>query len=253
MAQTDIDLGPGWERQQITFWISPQRRQDLMAIALGLPKHATPSDALAAAIDLARAHQATGQADPAELMDTIDAAVAGGFNDASQAIGAQAQAIERMDQRLRSIHQFIATLAAEAGAQGLEEPAEEIERLPASAALRFRAWLDRSIAKAGCKPQRSAVVRAQWHAVSRISERFMAVDFKASLAAIDGKAPSAAIAAESSTVRFDLLEAAHPFANADWSALLYLVCQPTGNGWIVHAHRMGPDGTVGEAVGQAKV
>ncbi|MGC4077718.1 MAG: hypothetical protein QM702_11955 [Rubrivivax sp.] len=54
-------------------------------------------------------------------------------------------------------------------------------------------------------------------------------------------------------MRFDLLEAAHPFANAEWSALLYLVCQPVGNGWVVHAHRMGPDGTVGEAIGQAKV
>ena len=55
MAQTDIDFGPGWERKQITFWMSQQRRQDLMTIARGLPKPATPSDALASAIDLARA------------------------------------------------------------------------------------------------------------------------------------------------------------------------------------------------------
>jgi hypothetical protein len=253
MAQPDIDYGPGWERKQITFWISRQRRQDLMAIALGLPKPATPSDALAFAIDIACARQSTGQLDPAELRDTIDAAVTQGLNDATQAIGTQAQAIEQMDQRLRSIHQFIAKLAAETGAEGVENPAEEVGPLPASAALRFRAWLDRSIAKAGVKPNRSAVVRASWHSVSRISDRFMSVDFNASLVAIDGKATSSALAAQSSTVRFDQLEAPHPFAAADWSALLYLVCQPVGNGWVVQAYRPGPKGAAGVSIGQARI
>jgi hypothetical protein len=253
MDQNDIDFGPGWERKQITFWISQQRRKDLMAIALGLPKPVTPSDALAFAIDLARTHQSTGQLDPAGLMDTIDAAVTQGLNDATEAICTQAQAIQQMDQRLRSIHQFIAKLAAETGADGVENPAEEVERLPASAALRFRAWLDRSIAKAGVKPNRSAVVRASWHSVSRISDRFMAVDFNASLAAIDGKAISAALAAQSSTVRFDMLETAHPFAAADWSALIYLVCQLVGNGWVVQAYRTGSDGATSKSIGQARV
>lgn len=251
MTQDANGIGPGWERQQISFWITPQRREDLMALAQGLPAGATPSDVIAAAIVAARAQLDASQSNPAELADSIDSAIANGLSETRKAVEGQNQALNEMGKGLRSIH---ALLAALAGEDGLQEAGGQAALGPGGVAppQGFRQWLEASLAAAGGRPQRSAVARATWSAVGRISDRLVAVDFMASLAAIDGKPVAPALAISSTAVRFDVLEANHPFATVDWAAQLYFVCQPVGSGWVIHAHLAGPDGSAGAAIGQAK-
>lgn len=250
-AQAANGMGPGWDRKQVSFWITPQRRQDLLALAQGLPAGATPSDVIAAAIATARAQLDASQSNPAELADSIDSAIADGMLNTRRAVEGQSQAIHEMGKGLRSIH---ALLAALAGEEGLQESGGQAE--PGGGGIAapqgFRQWLEASLIAAGGRPQRSAVARATWSAVGRISDRLVAVDFMASLAAIDGKPVAPALATASTAVRFDLLEANHPFATVDWAAQLYFVCQPVGSGWVIHAHRAGPDGAAGAAIGRAK-
>jgi hypothetical protein len=252
MTQAAKRMGPGWERQQVSFWITPQRRQDLLALAQGLPTGATPSDVIATAIAVARSQMHASSSSTADLADAIDVAISSAMTDTRSAVRTQSHAIDEMSKGLRSIH---ALLAALAGEEGLHET-NGIGSLAGyghpAAPQAFKQWLEASLALAGGRPQRSAVAKASWQGVSRVSDRLVAVDFSASLAAIDGKPIASALAASSTTVRFDLLEASHPFATVQWAAQLYFVCQPVGNGWVIHAHRAGPDGTAGAAIGQAK-
>lgn len=162
--------GPGWNRQQITFWLSPRRRKNLMAIAKDLPPGASPSDALASAIDLALGgRMAAEQFNSDELVDSIDSAVACGFADARKTMESQGRAIEEMAASLRSIHALIAAVAGEDVATTECLGAAPARPLPPGA-LRFRDWLEASLARAGSQPQRSAVARASWRGVERDSE-----------------------------------------------------------------------------------
>lgn len=252
-AQAANGMGPGWDRQQVSFWITPQRRQDLLALAQGLPTGATPSDVIASAIAVARAQMHADPSGRADLADAIGAAIGGAMAETRSAVQAQGHAIGEMGKGLRSIHALLAALAGEEGLQEADGVGALVGHGHAAAPQAFRQWLEAGLASAGGRPQRSAVAKASWHAVSRVSDRLVAVDFSASLAVIDGKPVAPALAASSTTVRFDLLEASHPFATADWGAQLYFVCQPVGNGWVVHAHISSPDGTPGAPLGQAKV
>ena len=236
----------------MSFWITPRRRQDLLALAQGLPTGATPSDAIASAIAIARSQMRADPSGPADLADAIDAAIGGAMAETQRAVQAQGHAIDEMGKGLRSIHALLAALAGEEGLQETAVIGALAEHDHPAAPQAFGQWLEAILKSAGGRPQRSAVARASWHAVSRVSDRLVAVDFSASLAAIDGRPIAPDLAASSTTVRFDLMEASHPFAIADWGAALYFVSQPVGNGWVVHAHRAGPDGTAGAAIGQAK-
>lgn len=251
-TQAANGMGPGWERQQVSFWITPQRRQDLLALAQGLTAGATPSDVIASAIAVARSQMHADPSGPADLADAIDAAIGGAMAETRSAVHAQGHAIDEMGKGLRSIHALLAALAGEEGLQETDGIGALAGHGHPAAPQAFRLWLEASLAAAGGRPQRSAVARASWHGVSRVSDRLVAVDFSASIAAIDGKQAAPALAAASTIVRFDLLDATHPFATADWGAQLYFVCQPVGNGWVVHAHRAGTDGAAGAAIGQAR-
>ena len=239
-------LGPGWQRDQVSFWLTPQRRHDLMAIACQLPAGCTPSDALARAIELARTHLATGSLDPAEVMDAVDTALAQGLSETRDSIDTQTLAIADLSQGLKSIHRLLSALA-----DGEDAPSSLSSSMPRKP-LHFRDWLDAEVAKAGGRPSRSAVATGCWRSVERVSERLIAVDFEATLIALDGNRLDTTGTASPSIARFDLLEPSHPFATADWTTRLFFVCQPSGSGWGIHAHRANPDGSAGAAIGQAK-
>ena len=244
---TPENLGPGWNRNQVSFWLNPSRREDLMEIALKLQGDPTPSDAIARAIQIARDHLESDGIDPADLMDTIDAAVASGYANARDAIDEQASAILGLSRDMRKVHSLLAALADEEGFDCAGFGGDQAKPLS------IRAWLDGQVIKAGAKPQRSAVALGWWHAIERASDRMVSVDFSLSLAAIDGKPVPTAQAAESTIARFELIESSHPFATADWSTRLFFVCQPVGNEWVIHLHRAGQDGAAGAAIGQAKL
>lgn len=239
-------LGPGWQRDQVSFWLTAQRRHDLVAIANQLPSGCTPSDALARAIDLARIHLASGSLDPAELMDAVDTSLARGLSETRDSIDTQTLAIADLSQGMKSIHRLLSALAdgedlgpALSGA-GLNKPPL------------FRDWLDNESAKAGGRPTRSAVATGCWHSVERVSERLVAVDFEATLVALDGKRLETTEPSEPSIARFDLLDPSHPFATADWTSKLFFVCQPMANGWMVHLHQAASDGSAGKAIGRSQ-
>ena len=86
VTQEANGTGAGWERQQITFWLTPQRRRDLLTLAQGLPAGATPSDAIASAITAARSHLQAGRPDSADFADAIDSKVSPGFARISMAL-----------------------------------------------------------------------------------------------------------------------------------------------------------------------
>lgn len=243
---TPTKLGPGWDRNQVSFWLNPSRRQDLMEIALKLQGEPTPSDAIARAIQIARDHLESDGIDPADLLDTIDAAVASGYANARDAIDEQASAILDLSRDMRKVHSLLAALSDEEGFDSAGFGGDQAK--PPS----MRDWLEGQVIKAGAKPQRSAVALGWWHAIERASDRMVSVDFSLSLAAIDGKPVPPAQAAESTTARFELIESSHPFATADWSTRLFFVCQPVGNEWVIHLHRAGQDGAAGAAIGQAQ-
>ncbi len=176
---TPTKRGPGWDRNQVSFWLNPSRRQDLMDIALKLQGVPTPSDAIARAIQIARDHLAADEFDPADLLDTIDAAVASGYANARDAIDEQASAILGLSRDIRKVHSLLAALADEEGFDGAGFGADQSK--PPS----MRVWLEGQVIKAGAKPQRSAVALGWWHAIERASDRMVSVDFSLSLAAID--------------------------------------------------------------------
>ena len=240
-------LGAGWQRDQVSFWLTTQRRHDLMAIANQLPAGCTPSDAIARAIDLARIHLASGSLDPAELMDAVDTALARGLSETRDSIDTQTLAIADLSQGMKSIHRLLSALA----------DGEDVGPALAGGAPRkpplFRDWLDNEAAKAGGRPTRSAVASGCWHSVERISDRMVAVDFEATLVALDGKRLETTEPAEPSIVRFDLLDSSHPFATADWTSKLFFVCQPMTNGWMVHLHQAAADGSAGKAISKAQI
>ena len=244
---TPTKLGPGWDRNQVSFWLNPSRRQDLMEIALKLQGEPTPSDAIARAIQIARDHLASDGIDPSDLIDAIDTALVSGFASARDAIDEQGSAILDLSRDMRKVHSLLAALAAEEGFDGAGFGEDQAK--PPS----MHAWLDGQVIKAGAKPQRSVVALGWWHAIERASDRLVSVDFSLSLAAIDGTPVSTAQAAEATIARFELIESGHPFATADWSTRLFFVCQPVGNEWVIHLHRAGHDGSAGEAIGKVKL
>lgn len=243
---TPKKLGPGWDRNQVSFWLNPSRRQDLMEIATRLQGEPTPSDALARAIQIAHDHLESDndKIDPSDLIDAIDTALVSGFASAKDAIDEQASAIMDLNRDMRKVHSLLAALANEEGFDGAGIGGDQAR--PPS----MRAWLEGQIIKAGSKPQRSAVALGWWHAIERASDRMVSVDFNLSLAAIDGKPVPITQAAEATIVRFELIESSHPFATADWSTRLFFVCQAVGNEWVIHLHRAGQDGAAGAAIGQ---
>lgn len=239
-------LGPGWQRDQVSFWLTPQRRHDLMAIASQLPAGCTPSDALARAIEMARIHLASGSLDPAEVMDAVDTALAQGLSETRDSIDTQTLAIADLSQGMKSIHRLLTALA-----DG-EDLGPSLTPPGASKPALFRDWLDAESAKAGGRPTRSAVATGRWHSIERTTDRMVAVAFEATLATLDGKQVEPHREAEPAIARFELLELTHPFATADWTARLFFVCQPVANGWIVHLHQAAADGSAGHAVGRAQ-
>lgn len=239
-------LGAGWNRTQASYWITQQRRQDLMSIALQLPAGATPTDAITRAIELARAHVAGGQLDQAELLDAVDTSIASGFAATREALEGQAAAIADMGKGLRSIHRLLTELAGAEGIDAGPALAGEAKAPP------FRDWLNSQLALAGLRPQRSAVASGQWRSVERAGEKSASVEFNLELAAVDGKPVAPELLPQASRARFEGLEAAHPFATADWQARLFFVCQPVGSEWVVHLHKSGQDGSAGAAIGQAR-
>ena len=160
MTQEANGTGAAWERQQISFWLTPQRRRDLLTLAQGLPAGATPSDAIASAITAARSHLQAGRPDSADFADAIDSAVANGLSETRKAVASHGQAIAEMEKGLRSIHALLAALAGEEGlreADGMD--ALDAPALPATTQT-FRQWLEASLARAGGRPKRSAVAKA---------------------------------------------------------------------------------------------
>ena len=251
MTQAQPEPGPGWGRKQITFWLTPARKAGLMDIANGMAG-ATPSDALARAIDIARERLRAGGADPSEIIDaveSVDARIADAIAEARDHFDTQQKAIAGLATDLRAFNRHLAELAGGDGADSGEiEPATGVATYTEPPS--FQQWMSASLRKAGARPKRSAVARASWEKVGRASAGFVAIDFRLSLATIDGQPVALALASQSSVARFGLQPETDPMSRPQWGEQMYFVCQPAGAGWVVHAHRAGADGSAGSAIGR---
>lgn len=236
-----------WERSQITFWFNEKRRGDLKAIAAGLPEDATPSDALARAIELARAYQASEGMSAIERLDELDASLDIKLDGVRDCIDLQSQKIQRLEQGLRSIHELISAVSeASDPDNGIDSDSDS------GAAIDFKTWLDSTVARNGGKPERSAIAVAAWRQSAWVTEKLVSLDFMVHVATIDSKAVAKS-SNEPSLARLGLVDATSALGQTHSSKPIFFVCQPVENGWVLHAHAGNDDGRAGELIGKIRI
>ena len=236
-----------WERSQVTFWLGAQRRGELKAIAAGLPEDATPSDALARAIELALAYQASESMNAIERVDELDASLDIKLDGVRDCIDLQSQKIQRLEQGLRSLHELISAVSeAPDPDTGFESDGDS------GAAIDFKTWLDSTVAMNGGKPERSAIAVAAWRQSAWVTEKLVSLDFMVHVATVDSKAVDRN-ANEPRLARLGLVDASSALGQTHSSNPIFFVCQPVENGWVLHAHAANSDGRAGELIGKIRI
>ena len=247
MSSENNKTSKSWERPQITFWLNAQRRGDLKAIATSLPECATPSDALARAIDLARAYQASEGMNAIERVDELDSALDIKLDGVRDCIDLQSQKIQRLEQSLRSIHQLISAVS-----EGSEQDNGSLSDGGSDTATDFKTWLDSSVAMNGGRPERSAIAVAAWRQSTWVTEKLVSLDFMVHVATIDSKAVGRN-ANEPHLARLGLVDSASALGQTHSNNPIFFVCQPVENGWVLHAHAANSDGRAGELIGKIRI
>jgi len=245
-SQSNRQLGPGWDRAQMSLRLTPERRAELLALCSGLGPTPTPTDAIDRALEIAKqARQDIGR--EAASADDIEAAIEARMPALREAIDRQGRDIAQVVTSLRGLHQLMSAIAQEADSDGLQALDDS-----AAVPLAFRSWLEGAISKAGAKAQRSAVARSTWQRLVRSAARMSCLDLMAELVAVDG-ALVAASGAYPEMSRIDLIEPTHPICAVELPRPIFLVCQALPNGWIAHAHLATAEGQPGEAIGSHRI
>jgi hypothetical protein len=239
------ELGPGWDRAQLSLRLTPERKADLLALCDGLGNAPTPTDAIDQALEIAR------QSRIKRGLSVMDA------EEFEVVLEAKSQILQAsLAQQGRHIEDILASLLGlhhlmVSAVDGPFDDSGADSEESSSAAPTFRAWLERSIDRNGARAKRAVVVRSTWQRL-RPAAPIASLELMAELVAVDGVVvqPPRPFPQLS---RIDLLDLAHPFTAIDMPTPMFLVCQLMPNGWLVHAHRATLEGNPGNALGTQSI
>lgn len=244
--QFNRKLGPGWDRQQVSLRLTPERRTELLALFPDAGPVFTPTDAIDRALEISR--QARWE-ESRRLLERDE--IGDAFrSEAANALGLlerQGADIEQILLSLRGLRQLMSTIADAPDPDSFSPiPAPEQSPIP------FRGWLEEAMRKAGVRAQRSVIVRAPWQRRLSLAPGMASLDLMAELVAVDG-ALVVRPASFPERSRIDLIDLAHPLCNLELPRPMFLVCQVVGNGWIAHAHHATMEGQPGNAIGSHRI
>lgn len=239
-------LGPGWDRAQLSLRLTPERKAELLALCDGLENAPTPTDAIDRALRIAQ--QARVDAGTTGIhAEDIEAALDAKTQALRMVLSQQSRDINEINASLRGLHSLIFSVvdqSSDGGASGNGASPSE----PPS----FRAWLERSIVATGVIAMRAVVVRSTWQRLVSLPSSALSLELMSELIAVDGvRAGSQLPMPEIS--RIARLDSTHPICAAALPTPLFLVCQVSPNGWIVHAHHATLDGKPGNAIGSHRI
>ncbi len=237
----------GWERDQFTVRMTDLRRDCLRLISDGMPAGTTPNDAFDRALEMALAKVDSEPGSSPEMLarlDDLEELVAEmGRERAAEAAAQRAVEAETLAQ-VRSVAALISAVAAMPASRhggdddGQGDDISHEARVEPVVAL--RAWLD-----ANGKGLQSFDCVGRWRTMSRLTDRFVAVDFEVAAPSRTG---------ERSVVRVEPVDAASPLARVDQVAAVSLSCRRLpGAGWTVGARRLNQDRSIGPAICEFRV
>ena len=172
-----------WAKPVVSIRLSSRRKAALLRIAAGMPAGASPSAAVDAAI-------AVALASPADLPEPLSER----FEALEDAFGAVARDMRAVAERreaasldaARASRAVLDLISAASSGGATDEDQDEAETTPLSA------WLPRELRRLGARDAETAIVQATWRGMRKSGEGLAEIDLHAAVAAIDGKARSAA-------------------------------------------------------------
>ena len=245
-VRSNPKLGPGWDRQQVSLRLTPERKAELLALCAGAGPAFTPTDAIDRALEISKQARWEESRQPPER-DEISEAFR---SEAAYALGLlerQGGDIEQILLSLRGLRQLMSTIADAPDPDSLAS-----SQIQEQAPIPFRAWLEAAMSKAGVRAERSAIARSPWQRRLSSAPGLASLDIMVELVAVDG-ALLAKPDGFPERSRIDLIEAADPLCNLDLPRPIFLVCQVVGTGWIAHARHATADGQPGEAIGSRRI
>ncbi len=244
--QTNRDLGPGWDRQQLSLRLTPERKAELLALRAAMGPGSTPTDAIDRALDIVKRikwRESGGGLTAEDIEDAIESQAAG----IRETLERQGREIEQINQSLFGLRRLMSTITDAPDSDG-DSLADARPQGPVS----LRAWLEEATRKAGVKAQRSVIARSLWQRKTSSAPRMMTLDLMVELVAIDGSLVSNP-AGYPEYARIDLIDAERPICGLEPPRPKFLVCQALANGWIAHARHATADGQPGEAISSHRI
>jgi hypothetical protein len=244
--QTNRELGPGWDRQQLSLRLTPERKAELLALRAGIGPGSTPTDAIDRALDIVKQikwRERLGGVATEDIEDAIESQAAG----IRETIERQGREIEQINKSLFGLRRLMSTIADAPDSDG-----DLLVDARPQGPVSLRAWLEEATLKAGAKAKRSVIARSLWQRKTSSAPRMVALDLMIELVAIDGALVSNT-AGYPEYARIDLIDAEHPICGLELPRPMFLVCQALANGWIAHARHATADGQPGEAIGSHRI
>lgn len=245
-AKNDRALGVGWDRAQLSVRLTRERKAELLALCDGLGHCPTPTDAIDRALRIAQ--QARIDAGTTGMhAEDIEAALDAKMESLQKVLSKQSRDINEITASLRGLHRLMSSVVDESFDGVVSGFCASLSERPS-----FRAWLEGSIAATGTIARRAVVVRSTWQRLVSSPARTLSLELMSELIAVDGvRAASQRPTPDIS--RIGPLDSTHPICAAALPTPLFLVCQVSPNGWVVHAHHATLDGKPGDAIGSHRI
>jgi len=247
-----------WGREQISVWLSARRKAQLRQIAAQLPSGATPADALDRALDLATmpifaplpgAGDDLNPADEPSHVARLEAKLLAAIEMNREKASEVAQRIERrLDAMGSRVERIDSRMSAALGEDSENHAAFDSSE---SAVPAIDEWLRQQQKLIGSAVEKSALVRADWRAKTRVVDGILAFDLHCELVAIDSarvlSPPSPSLA------RVQILTSDRPLSQLDSVGEILLSCEAWGGGrWKISVYPINPDEKIGASIGSFK-
>ncbi|WP_244827110.1 hypothetical protein [Caballeronia sp. TF1N1] len=251
--------GNRWNQRQVSFWLTPKRKEKLQALVAASPGIATPTDAIDRAIELASTpifvpaseidaarEMRESRTETLSAMDLMERRLHSAVAACRESSEQSARKILADVERAGVIAEEMRGMMADAAANGFGDATDDQER--ESSPISLKDWLDAASAMPDGIRRKSIQARAVWQAKTRASGPFVSMDFSCQLVAASNaekrQMPAPAL------VRVELIEWDDPISRLDsFDTHLFLCNLLPGGSWQVAARSLDKEGKTKTVVG----
>ena len=240
MKQNAITSDSKLAQDKICIRMTPSRKANLAALSSDLPSSSrTPTDVIDHAISIALTIRRSRGLESEVRFNDLDNAMELLAADRQKDARDHGTMLNEISQSIRDMRDLMSAVASLPGS----DDGNFSEKAPP-----LKDWLDK---EAQYLPQKTMLVRARWQAMTRVGEHSISIELRVERVASAGQARGAKPGAPG-LANIDHIESGSSLARLELIADFYLACQNNGNGWLVNAHQIQPDRTIGPLVGAVR-